>query len=117
MSLLPWEEVRLKTDSNFEEEPRKNESGLEVQDRARKISYLSFIITEEEEDQSPGGQESEKAETEAAEGDEDEDDIFRRSLAPSALNLQLGSCSNNLGLSSNDLEMAFRGLNVRWGGD
>ena len=92
IAMLPWNEITLKTDSNFEEKVEENSLSIpeENNNRARKISFLSFVITEEEmEDDSK---------------DVEEGDIFTKSLAPSAFRL-------NLGLTE---PQAFQGLNVRW---
>ena len=92
MSLLPWNNIRLKTDSNFkdQEDQEEGQGGLNVAQegggRSRKVSYLSFVITEEEEE-ARQDQEDKRSQTE-----EDEDgNIFTRSLAPSAFCLELAN--------------------------
>ena len=79
LAVLPWTEVTLNTETNFDEtedDTKKN----------RKISVLSFVMIEEE----IAGVHSIKDKEEKGESEEKEDaDIFTKSLDPSAFNLAL----------------------------
>jgi len=131
---MPWADVRLNTDANFETAEVKEKEGEEnrvpippfgwyrwandneeetpkregnklrlppIKD-GRKISYISFVITEEEmeekeketKDEKEKGEKIENGEKrtkEDNEEDECDEDIFSRSLAPTTFRLALAS--------------------------
>ena len=124
ISLLPWNNIQLKTDANFMESENAaacDENSLNIREEDadaiydnngpnRKISYLSFVFSEEV----PSIKEHHDDEAE-----EEQEDIFTASLAPSAFRLRLSPLSETRHhlqqLDPGQLETAFRGLNVRWG--
>ena len=124
ISLLPWNNIQLKTDANFMESENAaacDENSLNIREEDadaiydnnspnRKISYLSFVFAEEV----PRIKEHHDDEAE-----EEQEDIFTASLAPSAFRLRLSPLSETRHhlqqLDPGQLETAFRGLNVRWG--